>query len=873
MGKKNKKSGKKEGNLLQNAARQSVEQLLDDARGWLQRGKAREAIDVLKQAGKLDKNAEGINVLLYRAYSLREEQLRSKGMTAEADVVKKIAFSIMPGIEILTDAELSEYIGKASIREFLPACMKFFNDHPAPEWLYRRIAYRLMVSPDWDAIASLDASHPLKQHARAAQEAVSLMNNGKWEDAAQSLKSVPRISPYMPMRLFCRAMAQFYEEEDKEMLQTLSRIPDDFPLQGVIENLKRYASGANIGQNPFCNDSIHLETLVDTILKIIRSRKLNQLPMSVRTLANAVFPADPNFAIWYILDVIIPEVLRSNIYIEDYLELISVLLPDRLAGIMKKKMEFILGNHYLFMDGIKYLVALEKEISDPVQRNIVLGMVMVKIAQELKKDKPLVQSQLLKTLIQQSKAIECLRDISNPEMIAVKLVASACELDPLNRGAYECLVKLPRTSKDIWKIVEAVLLKMSEMLPEDPFPCLELAPIYYEKNAFRKAENILAEASRRAPHDNRVIDRHALSLLVSAWKNFQRKKYHLMEADFLKAGQFNSKKVAPFLLEKQLLYDLVTSHDVSAVLKNERLLQYPAIEQMRILAMLYGDIEAMPKGTFPADIITQLGAYIKKQLRALPLNKSADIAVLLSPLPEEFRLILPSINIALILLEKQPAIFSHIPDAELVNTFLLIFQRDILEIMAKELRQRLRKILQSYRYPIRFFLVAIEQIASSSYNTAPFNDIIEKASDEMMHSLKNISQKLSRYAFGDLKKALEFFNFPEDSGGFLFDDDEFDDDEFDDDEFDDIAGEVPAGIIKKMILSNMTAKEKQEMIASIELLIDKLDLRGASKGEILSARMEIMSVPQTKSMLFLIGVMGDSLGEKLSREAKILISK
>lgn len=135
---------------------------------------------------------------------------------------------------------------------------------------------------------------------------------------------------------------------------------------------------------------------------------------------------------------------------------------------------------------------------------------------------------------------------NNPAEFLIEMTFKAILLDPENRRSYELLANLPRYSRQTKNRVEKGFIQMLDYFPDDPFPCLELSTIYYEKNTFRKAENILKEAMKRAPHDNRVIDRHVISLLISADNSIKRKKLHLASRDIEKSRTHYKAAAAAF---------------------------------------------------------------------------------------------------------------------------------------------------------------------------------------------------------------------------------------------------------------------------------------------------------------------------------------
>ena len=131
---------------------------------------------------------------------------------------------------------------------------------------------------------------------------------------------------------------------------------------------------------------------------------------------------------------------------------------------------------------------------------------------------------------------------------------------------------------------------MMERFPDDPFPCLELANLYYETRAFRKAENVLKQAMQRAPHDNRVIELHILSLLISVEKNLKPEKLHLAEKDLKKIESLENKKFLPFIISKQIIFEIFKDEekDFNELLSN-KIKSLSLYEQLKTLAILILD--------------------------------------------------------------------------------------------------------------------------------------------------------------------------------------------------------------------------------------------------------------------------------------------
>jgi len=888
MGKKNKKGHKGHKDIHQKLQQIPAEQCIEQGKAFLENGKARDAIDALKLAEKKNGDSSSIRQLLYRAYLLREEQLRSKGLIPEADTVKKMAIGMMPTADQLNEADVLGYVLHASVEESLKLYIDFSKSHSPSVRMDQHLAYRLMMTDDWEPLDALELSHPLRRDSSPAKKAVSLMNQGNWEDALQVLKVIPRVSPYAPIRLFCRAMVLFYQENDCELIQILSRIPDDFPLSRCIESLKQSVGGKDASDNSsrphfqscLWEGTSNPEKMLADILNSLKKRQIKQAVFHISSFAKTLFPQSPDFATQQILEALMFSSLHIDIVFEDFLRILKSLLSEHRSMLVMAKGNLESSTSSLEAIG-SYLPLLEEEIPDLECRNMVSGMILMFAAQKLHSEKQVNRS--IKNVTRQfSKLTGISEGDSDMDQVVLDLVIQSIKLDPLNRKSYDLLIDLPRNSRDAKESIESALLKMSAVFPDDPFPCLELAALYYEKNAFRKAERVLAEAAERAPHDNRVMDRRALSLVISACKNLHRGKHHLVLPDLEKAEGFNSKKVTPLIAEKTALLDLVANPEQAdkIILKN-----FPAmnsIDQIRAMGLLVQDAQAYGK-PIASKHIKMLEKRLIREMKQLSLT-TTDIITLLSPFPKEFKPVLPQRIVAHILLCKRSDLFGIIPDADLIPTFDLLFHQDILGFMANELQKRRRNKNKTLALPMLFFLITLRYMTGHSYCTERYKDVIAMADDPMKKELETLSKKLSRHASGYLKSSLEHFNFSAledpfpmaDFSGFPFPD--FDEDDFDEMDDPDKADNVLDMLNDVMpfmdvIGQGMDKEEILELVKQVEDLVDELDIRGLPEGEIWEIRNHIRSIPPMRKMLESMGEMmkyADS--SDLSREAKILLS-
>ena len=881
MNKKKHKSGRDKKNLSKTIHEVPVEQLIEQGKTLIEKGKARDAIDILKLAEKKYGSSDYIRLLLYRAYLLREEQLRFKGLLPEAEVVKKLAVALITDVSQLTETDLLAYIVSAPIRDAVKASMVISGNLELTVRLNRRLACRLMLSEEWDILNDLESSHPLMRDAAPVKEAVSLMNLGKWEKALQSLKPVSRSSPYSPIRMFCKAMVLFYQEHDDEMIQVLSRIPDDFPLMPVVKSLMGSAPGldrtAASAEQPYVqfqclwDEPVNPEESVQNLLRFFNNRQLKQAFALIPSLAVAVFPQNPILCIQDIVELLISSLLRSADLPEDYFNLILSVLPNNDASLLVNKLSLSSSHNSLYRAGA-YLSLLDEKITDEAHRAIVSSMILLKLAQNLIIEKPFFRS--LKTGIDK---FGTLMGISghetDPEMLLISIFAHSIKIDPLNRQAYQFLANLPRDSRSAKDAVESVLREMSATFPDDPFPCLEMASIYYEKNAFRKAERVLEEAARRAPHDNRVMDRHALSLIISACKNLHRGKYHLASNDLEKAVQFNSKKISTLLAEKKILFDLVTHPDqIEEIILREMTLTNP-IDRVRAWGLLLGEISAYGK-PFAKGHVSQLEKKLSREMKLLPDLKVSDIILLLSPFPKEYSPVLPQQKIAHILLTRRPEIFRSIADAELVSTFVLLFDISILTFMVNEVQKRLSQKKQIHKLPMQFFLITVSYMTGNKYSTERYSDIIPLADQKMQKELESLSHKLSRHANGYLlKTALEHFSFSDlEDFSLSFDDDDENDDFYED--MEELADFLQSNkqLITDELNKNISLNDMDDLVNKVEAMVDEFDIRGKSDRNILELRTDLLSKPKERIMFDMLAeLMKDARLPFLSREGRLLL--
>jgi len=473
-------------------------------------------------------------------------------------------------------------------------------------------------------------------------------------------------------------------------------------------------------------------------------------------------------------------------------------------------------------------------------------------------------------------------------MIPVDMVTEAIRLDPLNRAGYEILVDLPRASRTAKNKVEASLTAMHRHFSDDPWPCLELASVFYEKNAFRKAENILEDAMKRAPHDNRVIDRHALALLISAEKNIHRRKFHLVVRDIEKAEKLESRKIAPFIIEKRIICQMAndtptpapellsgkksggrtlsgeqnesgqlslfkTRKDLKAIIGDE-LAPLSLFDQLRILAILIMDIQRRTIDR-KKQAVKEVEKLFEKGLKRIKELSSSELVRLLMPLNKDFTSLLPSRKIAPIFFRKQKDILKGVDDSEIIPLYDLIFEPDSFKLIEKDIRRRMKKAAEKDSLLMEFYLVTILHLKREIREPDLFYDIIEDASGPLTEELRAASRRLSKL--------------------------------FDDDMEDIFPGEKAEAGIQKLIeqlralesdpdMADPSTDQSEfidELVGGFESFVESLSLRNAPNYVINELREILRSDPRMRRDFDMMAEVIDHAGraDQLSREARIIL--
>jgi len=755
MAKKSKKSRKLRKNKQSKLMNISDSQRIEMARQKLLNNNARDAISLLK-AFKTEDNNE-VRELLFQAYMLRESQLKSKSMHIEAQAILEQAFEYLPDFSMISEDCLCMYLKKTSIKAAVDAYYSYVQKQQHSKSAQLILVDRVFSTGQWQLLDIFDKNDLIVRDLKLIQEVRQLMVDAKWEDAYQAMKPLPRVSPYAEFKLFCRGMVAFYAGDDSGMLQAFNRISENFSLNPLIQDLKVIASpmesmkkkGYSISRTDFLWDGpVYLDRQIGQMISAADKYNKKELQSLVLSVAKSLYPDKPDWAAFHILMLVLGRQIVQQERTEFVFDVASGLFKKDLFQLFSTKFKYQYGKNP-FLNAARYFDCLSTEYKRPESQALAKSLILFHTARRWFKSKDHLFSKGLKYL---SKELDL--KYTNNEELLISLVCKGLSYDPLNRKAYEFLTELPRTGRLSKNLVEEYLLIMHDKMENDPFPCLELADLYYEKNAFRKAETVLNEAMKRAPHDNRVIERHVISLLVSADKNFSRDKMHLAKPDIQKARQIECKALLPYVLEREILYDLYNTPDQLKEVTQKYIKPLNIAETIRCMSLLFLEQER---------IIRPVERDFKEMLESIHAKiltlSGAEILFIVRPIPKKLQPVFKVPAIISLYDNLVPKIFKCLDDTEIIAFFDILLSPSKSKIINKEIKRRFNSAAPDRKLLFSFYQVTLWHLDNKKDNPSMFIAIIDQAKGPVLEELRALSKRLAQHAAGNLKRSLDSFDF------------------------------------------------------------------------------------------------------------------
>ena len=746
--------------------------VLEQVRQLLARRDGRGALDRLKQVSHGDgRPPEELPLLRFCASIERARGLARSGLDKEAADMRAQAARHRASVSAaaLAGEDLALYLRYLEGADALAAYADYLKVQPPAPAAERALADLLVIQRCWDGLDGFEQSHPLRRDAEPVRESLDAMDGGDWDRAAERLQSVPRRSPFAPWRVFCKAMKCFGAGDDAGLRQSLDLLPADFVLAGTVAEWRRVCSGDGAGgpvpvRQALGTEGTAVEALGDELSRALRhNERVRTVERLVIALADALCPEEPLQARIDLLQIAGLAALDDKFSRKSLPGLVRRLLPaERSAGVAARidlLLQQVLPDRWDPAPAAALLHRLDAEFPRAADRTLARGRVLEALARTGHRAiRPeFLPPRMLKTL-------SALLDgrFDRPELLFAELMAASLEADPHSREGYHFLLDLLRGQTELKPRLRTTLEAMAARFPDDPAPWLELAALDYSMNAYRRAEHALAEARRRAPHDEGTLDMQAIGFLKSADQSRKSGRFELAAKDLLRAGELRRPKLESILQVKRILLDVVSAETPNAA---ETVVPHLAglspAAQMRTLAVLLHDLgeNRNVKNVHPV-MASDVRALLAVRFAALDELDPDQRVDLLAPLPADLHVLYNRRHVAPVLADWWPAILGRQEGDGLVAVFDLLMDCGGSAAVRAEIGRRLRGLKKADRDPLLLlYLAVIRYQAGDDHDSRRFTEALDAAPPSDRERLRAVSARLARFAQGILREALQKFDF------------------------------------------------------------------------------------------------------------------
>ena len=640
----------------------------------------------------------------------------------------------------------------------------------------RALADALVIQRRWEGLEAFDADHPLRRDAAAVRSSLGAMDAGDWTQAASLLREVPRRSPFAPWRLFCKAMAGFDAGDDEGLRRLLDRLPADFALAGTVAECRRLIAGDGDGGDAGGSDGAggagtpgalgsgkaRVAALAGEVRRALRKGNVRALGTAIEKLADALYPDDPLQARIDLLAIAALAAAQEAFPVTGIKGLAERLLPaERLSSMLARLLllrEEAKPESWSPTPAVLLLQELPAEFPRPEDHPLARASILESLARTGRAavdpvSLPLQKQALVARLVG--------RPIEDPATIFSELMTASLEADPGNRDGSLFLLSLLREQGAGKPQRMRVLQEMTERFPDDPGPWLELAGLQYSRNAYRRAESALAEARRRAPHDDRLLDLQAVGFLKSADQSRKTGRLALAAQDLGRAEDLGRELLAPVLPVKRLLLEIVSGAGDAAATVEDHLEPLPPAAQLRALAVLIRDLDENRS-------VRNLGPEPAEAVRSLLAGRAAlaaectpqEIARLLEPLPIELEILYDERRLAPIFADWWPGMLRRLDAEHLPAALDAVIGGGGRSEARAEVERRLRGVRKSKRDPVLEFHLAVLRYADGAdHDSRRFRELLKRVDAAAQARLRPVASRLARYTQGPLREALLTFDF------------------------------------------------------------------------------------------------------------------
>lgn len=899
MAKRNKNSRKRIKEKQQHIAKLTFDDLLKKGDKHTSDKKPRDAIKMYKLAIKNSKSEDQVQVghrKLFLAYMQRAEELAGKNMPVEAASLRKQAMDYLPAPGVMDQCSIAFVIELCDMGKAFDYSEQYIARTGENLLVGVLLADRLVTQGGWDVLDKKEAPAFISRDAPIVKVCIPLMDNGQWQQASDGMKTLPRSSAFAHIRMFCRAMALFEQEDDKNMYKAISMIPEASVFAKIAAVLGTTVQSVN-EKTRIKEDKALAECLWggpldawETAEKIIEKLEKNQFDKTMQQLikifSKQILPDDPEYAGQYLAETLWHRGITNE---KAFMAFEKALLPRKAALLQTKRQ--ILAMKAPLDNAAQYLDHLKKIQSDPKALAMVESAIFLYVCRAAVSESN--QDELTR-LSDKTATRFGLSPRQGIDSLWMQCAARGIQCDSGNRELYELVIQRNVRAREPKKIKENLLVSMCEAFPDDPYPCIELASLYHGKNAFRKAENILKKAMELAPYDSRVQDMHIISLVISADKSLNKGNFQRARQDLEKAQGLDTGTNALLLQEKELFYEICEQPDISEKAIGSNLDQFPLFQRLKLVSMLRMDVHNKPKENH-SKVFHKIDALFKNELGQVSRLTSEELLALLTPFPREWQHIFTNLKVHRIFLGTDTGVLKHLNGDDFIGFMDRVLSPENFDPFQVELQRRIRKGKKESNHDLlEFYDVVLDGIVDNDWDVDELMDLVEDADPEMKKKFKAAGEHLSRHAHGPYRYALqnlefelldELFDSPFDD--FFGDDDDYDYD--DDGEFNpfDFFPEGMADIedLKDPFIKNIFAEQAknlkredpktyremfEQLKITLEEIINESGLRGAPipilnkfKKDFIKENKEIHGPIVVLNLLF-----GDEGKKKLSREAK-----
>ena len=634
----------------------------------------------------------------------------------------------------------------------------------------RVVADRLVTDRCWEPLERLAADHALRRDAGPVQRSLDAMDCGDWERAAGLLEGIPRRSPFAPWRTFCKAMMSFAAGDDRGLERAADLLPEGFALSGTAAELKRCAGGGERAgpaavQQALGTDDTLVAATADKLRQALHRGVEHQIERHLVSLADAVYPENPLPARIDLLMIAARATLESPMPVSAFVRVVARTVPEEHSHGVLAQATLLLqhSDPGVIWDpsaAVIYLDNVSVPFPCPADQALARGCVLESLARSGAEEG--IHRHLLDP--DETKHLTTLLGTppQHPDLVLVDLLLASLAADPQSTTGYHFLLDLLRRhpAADESRL-RGILHELAARYPDAPDPWLELASRHYSRNAYRRAEEALGEALRRAPYDDRILDLQAIGFLKSADQSRKRGRFPLAAQDLARAADLRRPRLEPILRVKRLLLDLVSAGASVEAAAAPHLEPLAPAARLRTLAVAIHDLE---ENRHVRNVDPRIASALRQVLAgaagAIEQLDPDEALELVADLPAEFRVLYGSLRVAPVLTDWWGAVLAQLDGDRLTaccDTLLACGGRNTVR---NELERRLRAGRAADHDPLLpFYLAVIRYEEREDYDAVRFLEIIERADAAGRRRLREAAKRLAPVVDQPLRDALQQFDF------------------------------------------------------------------------------------------------------------------